>query len=114
MYFWVSIGSILLLVALENFEPLQWPFRTRFVQYLGDISFSLYILHFPMMLTIGRKITVGLIEVSGSKPLGFCLGGLILTPVLFWISDVHWRLFDESSIRFAKSLANWASFEKSM
>jgi peptidoglycan/LPS O-acetylase OafA/YrhL len=114
MYFCVSIASILLLLALENFEPLQFPFATRFVQYLGDISFSLYILHFPLMLTIGRTITVDLIKISGSKSLGVCLGGLILTPILFWISDVHWRIFDENSIKFAKWLAVQPSFEKAM
>ena len=104
-FFWSSIASILLLLSLENFAPFQIPFNTPFVQYLGDISFSLYVLHFPLMLTIGRSITIGLIGWTGDKLIGFCAGGVVITPLLFWLSDVHWRLFDESSVKFARWLA---------
>ncbi len=105
MFFWSSLAAIQLLLCLENFPVLQLPFASTFILYLGDISFSLYILHIPMMMTVGRNITMSLVEWSGDKEVGFCLGWLALVPILFWVSDVQWRLFDENSVRFARWLA---------
>jgi peptidoglycan/LPS O-acetylase OafA/YrhL len=98
----MCVGSILLLFSLENFAPLQTPFATPLVQYLGDISFSLYLLHYPMIFTIGQPLTVWLIESIGVQSIGFVLGGLLLTPVLICVSDVHWRLVDENSLKLTR------------
>ncbi|KAF8846425.1 hypothetical protein BDZ45DRAFT_609014 [Acephala macrosclerotiorum] len=104
--FWCSIGSALLILSLENFPPLQYPFATRLVQYLGNISFSLYILHIPVIHTVGRSIATGWIkwaEVQGlDGSWGWMIGGFAMTPLLFWVADVQWRLVDEGSVKFAR------------
>lgn len=42
---WKSVGAALLVYAVNNSPILQRPLTTRFVQYLGKISFSLYLVH---------------------------------------------------------------------
>ncbi|CZR67270.1 uncharacterized protein PAC_17169 [Phialocephala subalpina] len=104
--FWCSVGSTLLILSLENFSPLQYPFATRFVQYLGNISFSVYILHIPFIHTIGVSITYDWIhwaERHGwDSSWGWIIGGFVITPWLFWIADVQWRLVDEGAVKLAR------------
>lgn len=47
--FWLSQGAVLLLFALEHLDACQRFFSSRLLLYLGDISFSLYILHDPFI-----------------------------------------------------------------
>jgi Acyltransferase family len=42
---WKSIGSAMLVYAIGELPCLQRPLNTRPVQYLGKISFALYLLH---------------------------------------------------------------------
>jgi hypothetical protein len=64
--FWGAVGSFILLVAL-SFSPavpfsasssglLQLPFTTPLTQHLGDISYSLYMMHGPMLYSTGHYI----------------------------------------------------------
>jgi hypothetical protein len=46
--FWESIAAVMMLIALENFTPLQRPFISRLAKYLGNVSFSLYIVQIPI------------------------------------------------------------------
>jgi peptidoglycan/LPS O-acetylase OafA/YrhL len=108
-FFWESVGAVMMLAALENYEALQLPFNSAFARYMGDISFSLYICHYPILLTFTRHITPAIIRASGSAIFGFCLGGIITIPVLVWVSDIQWRAFDETSVTFARKLASWCA-----
>lgn len=54
---YISISAPLLLYCLESAPTLQHPFLTPFAQYLGRLSFSLYIVHVPIMFTFGWWVT---------------------------------------------------------
>jgi peptidoglycan/LPS O-acetylase OafA/YrhL len=111
-YFWIFVAAILLLLSLENFEPLQQPFVTPLANYFGEISFGLYIVHFPFLQTIGRWVIVTTIRSTGNPtfgyqefPRGFFLGGVLITPFIIWLADIHCRLFDVKSVSFARWLS---------
>jgi peptidoglycan/LPS O-acetylase OafA/YrhL len=106
-YFWCSIASVQLLFVLENFELLQKPFSSAVARYMGDVSFSLYIAHVPIFLSIRRVITVGLIRWTSHFTLGVCLGGITLLPVLICVSDLCWRVFDQPSVTFSSWSAGY-------
>lgn len=110
--FWPSIGGIFLIFALEMAPFLQSIFTTPFAQYLGEISFSLYMIHIQILYTLGEWLMPKCMNVTGgwsNGMLGFStgigLGLLVLFPVTFWVADVFTRLVDEKCVK----LARWVS-----
>lgn len=106
--FYCCIAAPLLLLSLENYPALQRPFTSRFVQYLGDISFSLYVFHVPFILTLGRPVTYPMMRWFESRGLdsswGWMMAGILLSLPLFWLSEVQMRVADDGSIRAARWL----------
>lgn len=101
----MSIGMGLMLLGIYKLPLLQTFFSSSFMCYLGDISFSLYLIHWPIlaggawnMVPIMQRVTRGQSEV------GFSLALVVTTPLMLWASDLFWRLVDLPSIRFAKRL----------
>jgi peptidoglycan/LPS O-acetylase OafA/YrhL len=108
-YFWISTAAVLLLISLEHLPALQKAFVTPLAVYFGDISFGLYIVHWPLLLTVGRYIIPKIIRCTGNPqfnfqdyPLGFFLGAFLIMPLMIWVADVHWRLCDVKSVAFAR------------
>lgn len=54
--FWTSIGAVMLITAMSFSPILQRPFTTRFAQYLGFVSYAIYLLHGNVLYTIGTRI----------------------------------------------------------
>lgn len=117
-HFWLCIGALLLLFSLTNSTALQRPFNTRFAQYLGDISYSLYIVHGMVLFTLGTGLMerwTGLVGVeqwvdNGSGELvevvvtqecevrtwwmAFWACWVVNVVVVFWAADLFWRVVD--------------------
>jgi peptidoglycan/LPS O-acetylase OafA/YrhL len=107
--FYLAIGAVMIMFALENAPFLQRIFTTSIAQYLGDISFSLYMLHGLVEFTLGQRLIPKFMETTGgwdNGQLGFggamVLAGLILAPITLWISDVFSRNVDEKCVHFAR------------
>lgn len=54
--FWYGIGSILIVGAIDAYPMMQRPLRTAFLQYLGDLSFGLYVLHPLLLYTVDIRM----------------------------------------------------------
>ncbi len=54
--FYHVIGSLLILTALLNSSRMQTLFNRKPFAYLGKISFSLYLVHFTFICTLGSYI----------------------------------------------------------
>jgi peptidoglycan/LPS O-acetylase OafA/YrhL len=100
--FWTSIAAVLMLLSLENSPILQRPFMTPLAQYLGNISYALYIVHIPICYSVGRIITLRAIEATGTHATGFFLGAALVGPLTLWVADIYWRLVDIKSVELAK------------
>ena len=55
-FFLLSLGSILLIYCISKSKALQRPFNTSVAQYLGDISYSLYIVHGMVVFSLGTHL----------------------------------------------------------
>jgi peptidoglycan/LPS O-acetylase OafA/YrhL len=82
-----------------------------FIQYLGHISFSLYLLHFQLLVTAGHWIVPRCMTLTGGREngtLGFqaglALSMVLWLPLVFSISDLFTRYVDEKSVKLAKWL----------
>ena len=107
--FWLALGGPIIILALEHAKFLQDLFTTPLAQYLGDISFSLYMLHFQIMCTMGHWLIPKCMNLTGGWSnghfgflSGIALAMVVLLPATFWASDVFSRLVDVKCVKFAK------------
>lgn len=121
-WFYLFWAATFLVVSIPRVPLLKKFFESRFCQYLGRISFALYLTHGPVLWTLGDRVyaATGLTKEShalgiptwvNSFPLprtgpfgmeiNFLIPQLILLPVSLWIAEMTTTLFDEPSIRIA-------------
>jgi peptidoglycan/LPS O-acetylase OafA/YrhL len=48
-HWWVVVGALQMVWALDSYETLQIPLNWNFSQYLGDLSFGIYVMH-PLVI----------------------------------------------------------------
>ena len=121
-WFFLFVAATSLVASIPHIPWLKRFFETRFNQYLGRISFSLYLVHGPVIWTLGDRIytAVGWSKESHAQvlpqwynklllpksgPMGlelsFLLPHIILLPITLWVAELVTKLFDEPSLRFA-------------
>jgi peptidoglycan/LPS O-acetylase OafA/YrhL len=117
--FWLAIGAFILLLAMLFNPFLQRPFTTWVAQYLGRISFALYIVHGPILYTLGIKMLIppytaleaaresGDLERLRGTSIEYAWSAagawVVDLVVCVWAADVFWREVDARSV----SLAGW-------
>ena len=122
-WFYLFWAASFLVASVPRILWLKRFFETPFCQYLGRISFSLYLIHGPVLWTLGDRVYaatgwfkethqnnipdwVNIFPIPRVGPLGlelsFLLPHLILLPVTFWIAEVTTKLFDEPSLKFSQ------------
>lgn len=114
---WHAIGSIICIMSLTWLDFLHSVLNTALLQYLGQISFALYITHGPILHLFGYSFVPLMWQFTGndstfSYQLGFVLALLPLTLVVMWVADVFWRLVDLPSVRMARKLEQWFCCDK--
>lgn len=118
--FWAAIGAVLVVLSMSFSPTLQRPFTTRFAQYLGFVSYALYLLHGNVLYTIGTSMlrdkiveSMGSMEWPGKEwgvgyegvaegyHFAFIKTALICIPIIFWAGDLFTRYVDLPCVRFA-------------
>ncbi|KAL2270502.1 hypothetical protein VTJ83DRAFT_2686 [Remersonia thermophila] len=124
-WFFLYIAAVLFVSATPRVAWLKRFFETRFCQYLGRISFSLYLVHGPVLWTLGDRVyaAVGwpketrLVQLGHwwnrfplpkTGPMGlevaFVLPHIVLLPVTLYLAELVTHLVDEPSLRFPQWL----------
>ncbi|CAD0081628.1 unnamed protein product [Aureobasidium vineae] len=105
--YWVGWAAILLVWSTSNSALLQRLFTNGPVQYLGKISFSLYLMHGPVTHTIGYASMEFFWRIIGddtymTKEIGFVLAAIINIASTIWAADLFMRVVDTPTVQFAK------------
>jgi peptidoglycan/LPS O-acetylase OafA/YrhL len=122
-WFFLFWGAVFLVAAIPRQQILKSFFTSSFNQYLGRISYSLYLVHGPMIWIVGDKLYLLLgwskdpyhfqhppayfkkYDMPKFGPFGmepaFLLPHLIMLPVTLWVATLVTKVFDEPSISFA-------------
>ena len=124
-WFYLFFASTFLVAAIPRIPWLKQFFETPFNQYLGRVSFALYLVHGPVIWTLGDRVyaAVGWVRAAHMEaipqwvniftlpkqgPVGidlaFFAAQLILFPVTFWVAEMVTRVFDEPSVKIAQWL----------
>ncbi|EXJ60676.1 hypothetical protein A1O7_04829 [Cladophialophora yegresii CBS 114405] len=102
--FWVSIGAVLLIFALDNYPALQVPFRWSFSQYLGDLSFGIYCMHIIVLEGLFKPILNPWREKTLGEGYLACFAiEAVGTICVLWMAD-HFTRLDKLVVRFGRWL----------
>lgn len=111
-----AIGSALLVISVSSTPLLQKVFNHPVPQYLGKISYALYICHGPVIHMVGMYLTPTIWSIVGYETMagwlfGFCTGSCVVIVIVLWAADLFWRTVDTRCV----TLARWfegVCFEK--
>ncbi|KAJ8117043.1 hypothetical protein OPT61_g1680 [Boeremia exigua] len=122
-WFYLTWAAILTVASIPRLPWLKRFFEMRFCQYLGRISFALYLVHGIVIEVLADRLYaavgfkknghknisqwVDVFPLAMNRPMGFELAfwavQVVNVPVTFYLAEVVTRLFDEPSVRFS----NW-------
>ncbi|KEY64230.1 hypothetical protein S7711_03515 [Stachybotrys chartarum IBT 7711] len=110
IFIWYAIGAVQIVLALQQMEPLRRAFNTGLAQYLGDVSYALYICHGPVLKVVHPRVMPYLWEPMGGKKdagmwgrLAVWVVGLVTLSIpVFWVSDLFMRFVDRKCVSFAR------------
>lgn len=121
-WFYLFWAAVLLVTAVPHIRWLRSFFETRACQYLGRISFALYLVHGPVLWTVADRVyaAVGfkgkaqlehiphwvdkfVLPMSGPVGLefAFLLPHVVLLPLTLCLADFVTRAVDKPSVQFA-------------
>ena len=119
-HFIYSIAAIMIVASIIAIPTLRRLFEGTTMQYLGRISFALYLVHGPVLASlgnfmyqvVGKKVAETPSQWQNTFPipqigptgidLAFWIPHVILLPVTLYLSELCTKLFDEPSIRIAR------------
>lgn len=126
-WFFLLWGATFVVASIPRIPWMRSFFETRFCQYLGRISFAFYLVHGPVLWTLGERLYAAtglskdwqITEIPGwidrfplpqvgpfGLELNFLVPHLILLPVTFWLAEVGTTVLDEPSINISRWLYN--------
>jgi peptidoglycan/LPS O-acetylase OafA/YrhL len=102
-----TLGAVLIVFSINHSKDIQKLFVNPLSQYLGKISFAFYIVHGPILHSLGYSLMPNIWKITGKQTdfqycMGFFIGWLICLPVSLWAGDVFWRAVDIPSVKFAR------------
>jgi len=108
-----TIGALLTVYALMRSATLRAPFLSPFPQYLGKISFSLYVVHGLLIHVVGLSVTPTIwarftgMETPTEWVMGLLLGSSVLVVCVLITADLFWRTVETWSIGVARRIEDW-------
>ncbi|CAM1507722.1 Fc.00g045700.m01.CDS01 [Cosmosporella sp. VM-42] len=124
-WFYLFWAAVFLVSSVPRIRWLKRFFETRFCQYLGRISFALYMIHGPVLWTLGDRFYLATgwqteeqlqhiphwankFKLPRSGPIGlevsFLVPHILLLPITFFLADMVTRCIDTPSVKFASWL----------
>lgn len=104
-----NLGAILLIWSTSCHKSLQFIFTHPVIQYLGKISYPLYLMHGAVIHTLGYGIMDFMWSSLGrdtviQKEIGFGVAVVWVVVVVVWMADLFMRVVDTPTVKFAKWL----------
>ena len=95
--YYQSIGALLLIPCVLRSPTLRNLLEGSVAQYLGKVSFSFYLIHGPVLHSLGFWIMPRLFEQFG-RPVGYVMGWFMLLSVTLWLVSWWHRKVDVWSV----------------
>ncbi|KAH8807265.1 acyltransferase 3 [Xylogone sp. PMI_703] len=105
-HYWDALTGFCIVILLSKSQITQRILTTTPMQYLGKISFSMYIVHEPLLHIIGYHTVPAIWWFTGNEKAfqyqaGFGLGMLVTFILLLWVADVFRELVQQPCERLS-------------
>jgi peptidoglycan/LPS O-acetylase OafA/YrhL len=114
---WFCFGAFQIVIACTQVSLLQRIFNTHVAQYLGSISYALYLTHNLCLTSLEPRIAPA-IDFYFSKAtfwgrqISWGVGLVVYLPIIIWVADLFWRAIDTPTVKFARWLEGKCIVEK--
>ena len=110
--FWATLGAVQLVAGVSNAPFLARIFTTKPVNYLGKLSFALYLVHGLVNHLFGVVVFWGCFTLIGQESVvayrcAYLIGLALNSVVVIWVADVFMRAVDEPCVRLARKFERW-------
>ncbi|KAI0479601.1 acyltransferase family-domain-containing protein [Xylaria cf. heliscus] len=106
--FWQVMGACLFVFCAARSRGWRHFFELPAIQYLGHLSYAIYLMHGPVTHVLGFPVQRWAWGVTGTEgsayKSGVALAAVINIPLVIWAADIFWRAVDMPTVRFAKWL----------
>lgn len=112
---WKTVGSALVIYAIGKSPYLQRPLNTAPVQFLGKVSFSLYLVHQTVYHLVRNPVRDALWYVmtgeqytwgASERPVPYAItwigGYIILAPLNLYVANLYTRFIDDRCVDLAR------------
>ncbi|KAH8175156.1 acyltransferase family protein [Sarocladium implicatum] len=104
--YWHSFSATLIIWAVGNDPLLQRFFTLAPIRYVADLSFSIYLVHGPLLHWFGWALVPTCLSFTGKSTSMQYSGGLtlavaLLLPIVLWVADVFNRFVEKPCGVFA-------------
>lgn len=124
-WFFLHWSAALLVACTPHISWLKRFFECRFNQHLGRVSYMFYLVHGPVLWTLGDRLYAATGWVNYEHPLtiphwmnkfllpkwgifgaeiSFLVPNIILLPLTLWLAELLTTILDDNSIRFTSWL----------
>lgn len=105
-WYWYWSGTFTV-VSISQLPLLRAVLDTRFCQWLGKLSFSLYLVHSAIIAALGTPLQGMIATVTENKGIQCMVEFAVLAPIIFILSGVVERYIDQPSVRLAKRIEQY-------
>lgn len=109
---WLEIGSSLLIVALVlTHRPTQRWLNTRALQHLGRLSFSVYLVHLPILASFSSWLFLTLSRAGFRYNIAAVVTYAVSLPLVYAVAALMARSVDRFAINFGKATLHRLFFQ---
>jgi peptidoglycan/LPS O-acetylase OafA/YrhL len=101
--FYQSMGALLLLPCILRSPTLIDLLESKPAQYLGKVSFSFYLIHGPVLHSLGFWIMPRLFDIVG-RTLGYLFGYIILLSASMYLTGIWHKKVDAWSVTVGRKV----------
>ncbi|MGS5021937.1 acyltransferase family protein [Paenibacillus sp. JJ1683] len=100
--FYHSIGAFIILLVVLNSSTLKTIFSSKFMNFIGEISFSMYLIHNAIIFYFSKNVFYYLL-LEREIPYVWCFVFTISIsiPIIFFISVIYAKWIDKKSVSFS-------------
>ncbi|KAF2150503.1 hypothetical protein K461DRAFT_269946 [Myriangium duriaei CBS 260.36] len=107
--FWQCIGATQVLITVSRCQTFKSFFSNRLARYLGRISYALYLVHGPILRSLGYSLAFKLWQITGRATqaqysTAVVLTAIVVLPAVILAADIFCKKIDEPITRLSRRI----------